>query len=80
MFADGRKQQTDISRMLRGQGMINNGVVPAILSRNVYQVHSQSSDKVYKVISNIEHSGSGWTCECPDHTFRGDGVQTHPCN
>jgi len=71
MFADGRKQQTDISRMLRGQSMVDNGVMPVVLARNTYHVPSQSSEKVYKVTSNIEHSLSGWACECPDHTFRG---------
>jgi transposase-like protein len=70
MFADGRKQQTDISRMLRGQNLINNGVMPVVLSRNTYQVTSQSSDKLYKVVSNLNNM-SGWSSECPDHTFRG---------
>ncbi len=76
MFADGRKMQTDISRMLRGQNMINNGVMPAVLSRNTYQVPSQSSDKVYKVVSNLNNR-SGWSCECPDHTFRGVECKHH---
>ncbi|MCX9011206.1 MAG: hypothetical protein OIN66_08800 [Candidatus Methanoperedens sp.] len=70
MFADGRKMQTDISRMLRGQTIINSGVTPIVLARNTYQVPPQPGDKVYKVISNLNNN-SGWTCECPDHTHRG---------
>lgn len=71
MFADGRKMQTDISRMLRGQNMINNGVTPVVLGRNTYQVPSQSGNGVYKVISNYFGGMSGWSCECPDHIHRG---------
>jgi hypothetical protein len=43
MFADGRKQQTDISRMLRGQSMINNGIVPTIYQEMCIKcIHNQA--------------------------------------
>lgn len=70
MFADSRNMQTDISRMLRGQNIINNGVTPTVLSRNTFEIPSQSGNGIYKVTRNSENQ-SGWSCECPDHTFRG---------
>ena len=36
------------------------------LDRNSYQVHSQSTDKVYDVV----RTENGWICTCPDHKFR----------
>lgn len=70
MFADERKMQTDISRLLKGQKMIENGVTPEELQRNIFNVPSQSGNGLYKVIKNL-NTQSGWSCECPDHTIRG---------
>lgn len=72
MFADKRREtQTDISRMLRGQAIVNNGISPTVLSKDTYQVPSQSEENVvYKVVSNSTRQ-SGWSCECPDHQYRG---------
>jgi hypothetical protein len=38
MFADERRMQTDISRMLKGQNMIENDVTPEELQRNIFNV------------------------------------------
>ncbi len=37
------------------------------IDENTYQVHSQSSDKIYEVA----WTNDGWICSCPDHQFRG---------
>ena len=36
------------------------------LDKNTYQVHSQSTNKVY----DVKRTDNGWVCTCPDHKFR----------
>jgi hypothetical protein len=47
MFADERRMQTDISRMLKGQKMIENGVTPEELQRNIFNVRDHQLKDLY---------------------------------
>lgn len=37
------------------------------VTTNLFYVHSQTSNKVY----SVQQISGQWTCECPDHTYRG---------
>jgi len=53
-------------RLYRGAQMIENGVTPVQLSKDRFEIPSQSSDKTY-IVSNYANK---WQCTCPDHEFR----------
>jgi len=59
-------KQSNELRTIRGYSILAKGVSPKVLDADTYLIPSQSSNKKYLVRNN----GSGFTCECPDHTFR----------
>lgn len=56
------------TRQQRGEVIAKMGGQIRRIDGHHYQVSSQSRpDKIY----NIHHTERGWTCDCPDHQFRG---------
>lgn len=54
------------SRERRGKTIAKKRNQITRIEESSYMVNSQSSDKRYEVIA----TESGWTCSCPDHTYR----------
>ncbi len=59
--------QTTNDRITRGAQIVSKSNQITRIDDLTYTVRSQSSDKVYEVLST-EH---GWICSCPDHMYRG---------
>src|SRR5450759_2093851 len=59
------QQEVEVRRM-RGQTIAQTESNVRRLDENEYRVRSQSTDGEYTVLS----TEAGWTCSCPDATFR----------
>lgn len=53
-------------RLFRGTQMIEDGIEPKQISKNRFEMPSQTSDRTY-VVFNYANK---WHCTCPDHEFR----------
>lgn len=53
-------------RTIRGCAIISKGISPKALDNDTWLIPSQSSNEKYLVRNN----GFGYTCECPDFTYR----------
>ncbi|HQC25920.1 MAG TPA: DDE-type integrase/transposase/recombinase [Methanofastidiosum sp.] len=58
---------TTNSRMIRGYAIIAKGDEPILVSSDEFKIHSQSGKGYYLV----RHGYKVWTCNCPDHFYRG---------
>jgi putative transposase len=63
---DESKNPEYCKRQLRGRQMIENGIEPKQISKNRFEIPSQSKDLNYIVTSYA----SSWRCTCPDYEFR----------
>jgi len=53
-------------REIRGRCLVEKGIEPEVVSKDIYLVPSQSSNIKYRV----EKTADYWKCNCPDYKFR----------